>query len=65
MTPSDLRATLARLELTQAGLARLLGVEPRTVRHWIAGTRSMPRGVALLLRAMECWPEVRAWAVEQ
>jgi DNA-binding transcriptional regulator YiaG len=52
MTPRQLKLALTRLDLTQVGLARLLKVDPRTVRRWIAGDLRMPHPVHLLLG---CW----------
>ena len=34
-TPTNLRLVLARLGMTQAALARLLGVAERTLRQWL------------------------------
>ena len=41
-TPTNLRLALARLSMTQAALARLLGVTPQAVRGWLmpVGTKS-------------------------
>jgi len=39
MTPQELRAFLAEYELSQQALARLLGVDPRTVRRWVENGR--------------------------
>lgn len=39
MTPQELRAFLAEHELSQQALARLLGVDPRTVRRWVENNR--------------------------
>ncbi len=39
MTPQELRAFLAEHELSQQALARLLGVDPRTVRRWVENGR--------------------------
>lgn len=50
MTSADLIDELHRLGLTQIGAARLLGVDARTVRRWIAGERSIPGPVDRLLR---------------
>jgi DNA-binding transcriptional regulator YiaG len=58
MTPADLRAALARLGLTQAGAAHLLGVDARTMRRWLAGTREMPEPARRLLVMLDL-PEVR------
>ena len=53
MTPTDFRAALARLGLTQAGAARLLGVDERTARRWARGERQVPEPVRRLLWACE------------
>lgn len=53
MTPADLRATLARLGLPQTGAAKLLGVEARQVRRWLAGEVPVPVLVCRVLRLME------------
>ncbi len=50
MTPTQLRAALKRLGLTQVAAAKRLGVTPRAVRFWVAGTYPIPEAVALLLR---------------
>ena len=50
MTSTQLRAALKRLRLTQVGAARQLGVSPRTMRFWIAGTYRIPEPVAILVR---------------
>jgi DNA-binding transcriptional regulator YiaG len=49
MTKDELRTELARLALSQVGLARLLHVDERTVRRWVAGQSDIPRSVELLL----------------
>lgn len=47
-TPTNLRLAIASLGLTQAALARLLGVSERTLRQWLVedleaiGHRDMP-----------------------
>jgi hypothetical protein len=53
MTPTDFRAALARLGQTQAGAARLLGVEARSVRRYASGHRPVPEPVVRLLWACE------------
>src|ERR1700730_3453006 len=50
MTVHELRATLSRLELTQAEAAQLLGVAPRTVRRWVDG-EEIPGPAEQALRA--------------
>ncbi len=49
MTPAQLRRSLKRLALSQMELARRLKVDPRTVRHWVAGSYPVPEAVSLLL----------------
>jgi len=41
-TPTNLRLAIEKLGVTQAALARLLGVSPQAVRYWLmpVGTRS-------------------------
>lgn len=51
MTPSDLRASLDHLGLTQAELAQLLDTNPRTVRRWESGATPIPGAVAQTLHA--------------
>ena len=47
-TPNNLRLAIAALGMTQAALARLLGVSDRTLRQWLVedleaiGHRDMP-----------------------
>ena len=47
-TPTNLRLAIASLSVTQAALARLLGVSDRTLRQWLVedleaiGHRDMP-----------------------
>ena len=52
MTPNQFNAALRRLDITQAGAARLLGVDGRTTRYWAAGDRAIPESVAILLRLL-------------
>lgn len=52
MTPSQFQKAIDRLGLTQAGMARMIGSDPRTARHYAAGTRAVPECVAILLRLM-------------
>jgi plasmid maintenance system antidote protein VapI len=49
MTPDQLRTELTRLGLTQAGAARFLKVDERTIRRWATGDKEVPEAVALLL----------------
>jgi DNA-binding transcriptional regulator YiaG len=68
MTPKEMRATLARLELTQVGAAWLLGVTDRTVRYWCAGDREIPISMQRMLDVIEQVPAARKrlqWLAEQ
>lgn len=56
MTPAELRTTLERLGLNQTEAARVMGVEPRAVRHWLAGTRKVPKIVERFLALYEPKP---------
>ncbi len=53
MTKQDFRAALKRLDFTQVGFAREIGVNPRTVRSWISGRSPVPGTVTVLLAALE------------
>ena len=52
MTPTELRAILDSLGLTQTGAAPILGVSPRAIRAWASGFRNIPEPLAKLLRLM-------------
>jgi transposase-like protein len=51
MSPEQFRAHLARLEISQQGFARLIGVSPQTVRKWLRQREPLeiPRAVEILL----------------
>lgn len=49
MTSDEYRAALKSLGLTQAGGARLVGVDERTSRRWAIGERDVPPPVARFL----------------
>lgn len=49
MTQNEYRAAYSALGLTQAGVARLLGVDERTSRRWANGEREVPPPVARFL----------------
>jgi DNA-binding transcriptional regulator YiaG len=53
MTPTEFRAALDRLGLTQMGAGRVLGVDGRTVRRWASGESDVPEPVRRLLLACE------------
>jgi DNA-binding transcriptional regulator YiaG len=64
MTDADLRAVLGRLELSQTGAARLLGVDARTMRRWVAGEREISPPAARLLYLLEHAPGTLTIALE-
>jgi hypothetical protein len=52
VTPTQYKAAIARLELSQVAAGEFLGVNPRQSRRWIAGDSAIPESVAKLLRLM-------------
>jgi DNA-binding transcriptional regulator YiaG len=50
MTPDEYRAALDAIGLSQAGGARLLGVDERTSRRWACGERDVPPPAQRFLR---------------
>ena len=52
MNPDELVTALRCLDLTQQGFARLVGHGERVVRYWVAGERSVPQGIAILVRLL-------------
>jgi DNA-binding transcriptional regulator YiaG len=50
MTAKQFEAILDRLGLSQLGAARLLDVNDRSVRHWVAGTRKVSAPAARFLQ---------------
>ncbi|GAB4073133.1 hypothetical protein KHC28_00055 [Ancylobacter sonchi] len=52
MTPTELQAALAKLDLSPAALAKLLGVDVRTARRWATGGKLIPDAVAAQLTEM-------------
>ena len=53
MHPTELRATMARMNLsTQTELAKTIGVDRSTVSLWLDGRIGVPRPVAKLLRIL-------------
>ena len=53
MTLSELRQRRRAIGLTQAQLARLLGVHPNTVAHWEQGVQRIPPFLGLALAWIE------------
>jgi plasmid maintenance system antidote protein VapI len=52
MTPNQLRTALARLGLSQRGAARLLGIDERTMRKYVAGDLVIPEMMVWALRGL-------------
>lgn len=52
MTPDQLRAELERLGLSQVGAANALGIDPRTMRRYLAGDLKITKRVQLALAAL-------------
>lgn len=52
MTPAELQSVLAKLDLSPAALAKLLGVDVRTARRWATGGKPIPDAVAAQLDEM-------------
>ena len=50
MMPHEFKGERAATGLTQAALAKLLGVHPVTVARWETGTRRIPEMAARLLK---------------
>lgn len=61
MTPRDLETRASALygDQWQTPLARRIRVEPRTVRKWKAGDRSIPDWLDAFLELLERYPESR------
>jgi len=57
MTPADLRRAIADLGITQVGFARVAGVNPATVRRWLAGSRRIPGPIPALIAALRASPQ--------
>jgi transcriptional regulator with XRE-family HTH domain len=52
MTRTQFRATLDQHKLTQLDAARLLGLDPRTIRRYALGETIIPVGIELTLRLL-------------
>jgi hypothetical protein len=52
MTPKQLRAVLARMGLSQRGAARLLNIDERTMRKYVAGDLVIPEMLVWALRGL-------------
>ena len=61
MTPTEFRAALARIDISQQAWARLWGLNPRTVRRWIRGEQDIPLWVARVFDLCAEFPQVGPW----
>lgn len=52
MTGTQFKTALGRLGLSQAALARIVGVNDRQARRWASGDSTVPRSVELVLRLL-------------
>ncbi len=53
MTAADLRAIREALDVSQAAMAELLGVDIRSYQRWEAGERSIPGPAVLLAQRLK------------
>jgi DNA-binding transcriptional regulator YiaG len=54
MTPDQLLAEIDELtDGNQSEFARMIGVDGRTVRYWVAGTARVPKPVQVLIRTLK------------
>jgi hypothetical protein len=52
MTPKQLRATLASIGLSQRAAARLLDIDERTMRKYVAGDLVVPEMLVWAMRGL-------------
>src|SRR5579864_8328646 len=57
MRSNELKAILSDLEISQADLARLLGVTSRAVALWTAGERAIPGSADAYVRLLQRLPQ--------
>jgi DNA-binding transcriptional regulator YiaG len=50
VTGKEFKRAIKRLNVSQLGAGRLLGVDGRTIRAWIADDSRIPNAVAILIR---------------
>jgi len=60
MTPTEFRAALKSLSLSQRSLAERLGVEPATVNRWATGKVPVPQYAAYVLELLAERREIAA-----
>jgi len=56
MTPAQqsqfIRSALTKMGVTQAAMARSLGVSERTVRRWVSGKQAVPAPVMVAIKTI-------------
>lgn len=52
MTTSELRAALIIINATQENVAKAIGVNPSTLRRWLAGLTPIPKPAAKIINLM-------------
>ena len=52
MTHNQLRHSLDKLGINQLAFGRLLKADGRSVRHWVAGTRSVPETISIIVKLL-------------
>lgn len=52
-SPDDLRAVIGRLNMSQRGAARAIGIDERTMRYYLAGAQPVPVAVFYALLYLE------------
>jgi transcriptional regulator with XRE-family HTH domain len=61
MTGQELRQQLIKLNQSQRGLAKKIGVDERTVRKWVGGNNLVPDRIVLMVKMVKdgwTWEEV-------
>lgn len=56
MTPERLEKAIRDLGMNQSSFALFIGVDPRTMRRWIAEEAPVPRAVEIVIKLMEAIP---------
>ncbi len=58
MTPLQLKAFLTKHEMSYPDLAKVLGVQPAAVYHWLCGRRQISLTVSRLIRMFDTEPDL-------
>ena len=60
LTPAELARAINQLEIENKELARLLGVDMKTLWRWVEGQVAVPRYASLIVRLLLARPELKA-----